>query len=248
MKIALTLYTVRELLEEDFEGTMKKIADIGYRTCQISGLPQQLEPEQIRATFDKLGIKALAPHISLKALTEYIDEVIRNAKILGCDSVYLPWVDSSKLTAGWKSFADSLKPIADRLNAEGLAFGYHNHSFEFELENGRPGFEIFWESAPPNVLAEIDVYWVKHGGGDPADWIRRLGKRVVLTHWKDMSNDEFETYEEIGKGKLDWDGILAACNEVGAEYAIVELDKCPNPPLESITVSREFMLSKGLVD
>ncbi len=249
MKIALTLYTVRDLLAEDFRGTLERIAEIGYRTCQISGLPPELDADLVRQTLDTLGLRALAPHVGLNLLERRLPKVIEDAKTLGCEDVILPWVSPNEYADGWRAFARRLSLIAEGLRAAGLGFGYHNHSFEFALENGRPGFDVLWENTDPALVkAEVDVYWAEHGGADPAATIRKLKGRIPWVHCKDMSKDQSRTFEEVGAGILDWDGILAACAEAGTEWAVVELDTCPRHPLESIRASREFLLGKGLVD
>lgn len=250
MKIALTLYTVRDLLAEDPWGTLEQIAGMGYRTVQISAIPPGVGPEELGSQLRRTGLKGIAPHLGIDKFRDEMPYVVDLCSAIGTDTAILPWIAKEFYAEGWaKCVTEVMHPLAEKCAEHGLKFAYHNHSFEFADDGGRPGFEVLWETADPSLIqAELDLYWCRHGGGDPVEWVTRLAGRLPFTHWKDMAIEPPHSYEEIGRGSLDWPAIKVACEAAGTEYAIVELDTCPNHPLHSIKVSREYMVSIGLTD
>ncbi len=138
--------------------------------------------------------------------------------------------------------------MARRLAQAGLGFVYHNHSWELERSDGRRILDILYEESDPQVfLSEIDTYWIQHGGGDPAAWIRRLQGRAPVVHLKDMAvRDGKPTFAEVGEGNLNWPAILAACREAGVAWYIVEQDTCPGDPFDSLALSFRNLRQMGL--
>jgi sugar phosphate isomerase/epimerase len=149
---------------------------------------------------------------------------------------------------GFARFAREASQVARRLAEGGLRFVYHNHSFELEKFGDRTGLQILYEDSDPAVfLSEIDTYWVQHGGGSPAAWIRRLKGRAQCVHLKDMTNrGGQQLMAEVGEGNLDWPDILAACREAGTEWYIVEQDTCQRDPFESLAISLRNLRAMGL--
>jgi sugar phosphate isomerase/epimerase len=134
------------------------------------------------------------------------------------------------------------------LKRHGLNFAYHNHSFEFEKFDGKSGFDIFYETAGDLVKAELDVYWLKHGGEDPVRIINRLGPRVLLLHLKDMSDGPERKFAPVGSGILDFKSILAAAETIGAEWGVVEQDNTYNTPsLDAARLSLNNLRKLGVV-
>lgn len=162
-----------------------------------------------------------------------------------------------------------------KLKAGGLTFGYHNHSFELEKYDGRRGLDILIdESDPAAVTFEIDTYWITHGGGDPAAWVRKVGGRIPLVHFKDMAVAPDRTspapgrfpaepdadYQkrveasrasrpimaEVGEGNLNWSEIVKACREARVEWYIVEQDHCQRDPFESLGISLRNLRAMGI--
>jgi sugar phosphate isomerase/epimerase len=134
------------------------------------------------------------------------------------------------------------------MKERGLTFGYHNHSFELEKFDGRTGLEILYsESDPAAFTAEIDTYWIQHGGGDPAWWIRGVAGRSPLVHLKDMTmRGSQQLMAEVGEGNLNWPAILEACRAAGVLWYIVEQDTCQRDPFESLGISLRNLQAMGL--
>lgn len=248
MKIGLILYTVRELLAEDFEGTLKKVAEIGFKNLEV-GLPLDGKAKEQRETYLRCGLKPIACHTSIDALETQMDKVISAAKELDLKHVYLAWIGPDRYANGWKPLAKQFNEFGKVLKDAGLQFGYHNHDFEFALDGDQPGLWVLADHVDPELVKfELDCYWALHAGHDPVEAIRRLGTLCTLTHWKDKAKDPPHSYCEVGEGLVDWVGVKAACEEAGCEYGFIEMDQCPKHPLESIRIAREAMLKLGLKD
>jgi len=127
-------------------------------------------------------------------------------------------------------------------------FGYHTHSFELEKYGGRTGLQILYEESDPKyVKAEIDTYWIQHGGGDPAWWIEKLAGRIPRVHLKVMGiRDGKQIMAEVGEGNLNWPRILDACRKAGVEWYIVEQDTCERDPFESLAISLRNLKAMGI--
>jgi sugar phosphate isomerase/epimerase len=151
---------------------------------------------------------------------------------------------------GYRGFAESVGRAGEQLRAAGMTFIYHNHSHEFIKYDGRTAIEIMADVAAPEHLAfELDLCWVQAGGADPAAWIRRLGHRVPIVHCKDLGigRDGKPHSMPVGSGNLNWPAILAAAEEVGVKWLVVEVEDehAGGDPFESLRVSIENLRAWG---
>ncbi len=238
-KVALQLYTVREELRKDFLGTLRAVARIGYPAVQFAGYGG-LAAVKLRDALARLGLAAAGSHVGFEALESHPDQEIAYCLELGTRDVVIPAIPS-----GWRGgkddyhrFAEALNRIGARCRELGARLSYHNHSFEFVTFDGRYALDLLLEWCDPQLVAwEPDVYWIKHGGEDPAAFIRTYNGRTPLVHLKDMTADDPPTYAEVGEGILDWPAIFAASEASGAEWYVVEQDTCARPPLEAVALS-----------
>ena len=248
--IAATLYTVREFTQtpKDLATTLEKIKAIGYDAVQLSALGP-MEPEQIRKMLDETGLTVAATHTDYNRLRNEPDKVIEEHQTLGCKYVAIGSIPQEyRHEEGYYQFAKEASEGAARLQTGGLVFGYHNHSFELEKFQGRTALEILYSESDPRLFtSEIDTYWIQHGGGDPALWIRDLKGRAPLVHLKDMViKDGQPIYAEVGEGNLNWPAILEACVEAEVIWYIVEQDICQRDPFESLAISLRNLKTMGL--
>lgn len=241
--IALQLYTVRDLTAQDFVGTVKKVAEIGYDGVQLAGRP--IGEADMKALFGSLGLKVAGGHEPLELLQSELDNLIRIYKGLDGGHLVLPAIPWE-----WRQATDfgplfrTLNEIGKKCYENGIVFSYHNHEFEFQMKVGDKTFfdALYAETDPRYVKAEIDVYWAYFAGFDPAKVIRKYAGRCPLIHLKDMPKDFTNMvrparFAEVGEGQLDMKGILAACEESGVEWYIVEQDTCERSSLESARIS-----------
>ena len=240
--IAVQLYSVREACAEDFAGSLARIADMGYVGVEFAGLHNQT-PLQVRAMLDDLGLVACSTHGAFPT-AETLAEAVATAQILGY----------TYLVGGWgpPQFAsiEEIQKVAAEAEAAfaltqgtGLKLGLHNHYWEFDhMLDGRYPHDIFMELAP-NMLAELDTYWVKVGGADPAAQIAKLGKRAPLLHIKDGPGVKEKAMMAIGTGIVDWPPVFAAAT--AAEWMIVELDSCDTDMFQALADSYSFLVGNG---
>lgn len=229
-QIALQLWTVRAYLKDapSFAASMARVREIGYRYVQMSG-QGPISPAELRRICDGEGITICATHEDAKSIVESPQQVIDTLGTLGCkDTSYayphVPLVTEADVTA----LAEALNRAGEALYRAGIRLTYHNHAIEFKKSGSRTLLEILYaETDPRFVRAEIDVYWVQAGGGDPVAWCERLRGRLPLVHLKDygVSAENQPRMAELGHGNLDLPRIVAAAEASGSEWFIVEQDR-----------------------
>jgi sugar phosphate isomerase/epimerase len=253
-KIAAQLFTLREYTKtpEDIEATLKKVADMGYESVQVSGIGP-IEPERLKEFTDKAGLSICATHVSFDRIKNDTDALIKehllwNCKYMGLGAMPPKYRESADT---YKAFAREMSEIAREVKAAGLQFIYHNHNFEFVKFDGITGLEILINESDPDAFHfEIDTYWVQAGGGDPAQWIKKVDGRMKVVHFKDMAMDKEkgQVFAEVGEGNLNWPSIIKACEDIGVEWYAVEQDICQRNPFESLSISLNNMIKMKAAD
>ncbi|MBM3475514.1 MAG: sugar phosphate isomerase/epimerase [Armatimonadetes bacterium] len=247
--VSLQTYTVRNVLADDFVGVVKQIAEMGYAGIEIGGNLGGMSPGEFRSFVGDLGLALTGNHVGIDALESNLSQVIDENLAIGNRWIVCPWMpeDRRQDAAGWRTVAGLLSEIGAKVKAAGLQLCYHNHSFEFQRFDGQTGFDIFYAAADPDLVqAEIDTYWVQHGGDDPAATIERFAGRVPLVHLKDMTPGDSPTFTEVGNGILDFPAIFAASERAGVEWYIVEQDTCAGPSLERARISFDNLRKWGI--
>jgi sugar phosphate isomerase/epimerase len=252
MRVAAQLYTLREFLRtpDEIARSLHKVAEIGYKAVQLSAMGP-IEPARLKEIADREGLTICSTHVDYDELLNETQRMIAEHKLWGCRHVAIGSMPARYRQAGeqgFRQFAREASELGRRLHEAGLTFSYHNHSFEFERFGNKLGLEIIFEESDPRyLLAEIDTYWVQHGGGDPVQWIRRYAGRMVIVHFKDMGvRNGQQTMAEVGEGNLNWPAIVAACREAGIEWCAVEQDICHCDPFESLAISLRNLKGLGL--
>lgn len=241
--LAAQLYTLREFTQTavSLRDTLLKVRDIGYTAVQLSAIGP-IPPETVKAYLDEAGLTCCITHVPFERLREDLTAVIAEHKLWDCQHVGLgamPLTYRAGGEAGYRTFANILNEIGAQLFEVGLTFSYHNHSFEFQRFGAQTGLNILFTETDPRYLhAILDVYWVQHGGGDPAAWIRKLQGRQTVVHYKDMVIDNNQQlFAEVGEGNLNWAAINQAVRETAVSYIAVEQDICQRDPFESLAIS-----------
>ena len=249
-QLAAQLYTVRDFTNTPAEiaTTMKKVKQLGYDAVQCSALGA-IDAHELKRIVDGEGLIICATHTDYERMRDEPQAVIDEHNLWGCKHAAIGGLPQEYRSAeGYARFAKEASAVAKRLAEGGLTFSYHNHSFELERFNGRTGLEILYEDSDPKYFnSELDTYWIQHGGGDPAAWIRKLKGRADIVHLKDMAMDgRTQLFAEVGEGNLNWPAVLDACKEAGVEWYIVEQDTCQRDPFESLGISLRNLKEMGI--
>jgi sugar phosphate isomerase/epimerase len=236
-KIGLQLYTVRDLLSIDFEGTLREVARLGYQEVEFAGF---LGPslKQTRNLLGQLGLSAPSLHIDYHSLRKNTGASFETATALAAKFVVCPSLDRSerKTADDWKRVCENLNSIGELAKRSGFTFAYHNHDFEFvKLRDGVRPFDVLLAHTSDRLVKfELDVYWVKKGGADPLAYLKAHKSRFRLVHLKDMAIDGSMT--EIGNGTIDFGEIITASMAGGVRHFFVEQD-FSSDPIKSIGTS-----------
>ena len=249
-QVAAQMYTLREFTKtpEALAESLRKVKKIGYDAVQISGICE-IEYSDLKIILDDAGLVCCATHIPYQRMRDETEKVIEEHLIIDCTYPAIGSLPKEYWNEeGYYRFAREASEVGKRLAESGLWFGYHNHSFELERYGSRTGLQILLEESDPKYFtAEIDTYWIAHGGGDPAAWIEKCSGRIPLVHLKDMTvRDMKPIMAEVGEGNLNWPNILNACKNAGVEWYIVEQDDCERDPFESLAISLRNIKNMGI--
>ncbi len=237
--IGLQLYTVRSLMEADFAGTLRKVAEIGYREVEFAGYFDQ-DPGEVKVLLDELGLTAPAAHVPLEMITGNLDHAIAAAQIIGHRYLVVPWLGEEQRTPeGYQALAAALNSAGEAAQNAGVRIAYHNHDFEFEMMDGQPAYDrLLAETDPALVDMELDLYWINKAGHDPLAYFARYPGRFPCCHVKDMG--EVGKMVDVGRGRIDFAAIFAKSAQAGLKHYFVEHDQ-PEKPLESIRNSYQYL-------
>jgi sugar phosphate isomerase/epimerase len=241
-RIGVQLYTVRDAVQRDLEGTLARVADIGYQEVEFAGYAGRTAA-QVRDAVHRAGLRAPSAHVPLSALGQGWDQVLDDARTVGHRYLVMPWLDEKD-----RPNLDAYRRIADRLNRAGeaasragLRFGYHNHAFEFTPMENRLPYDVLLEATDPtHVLFELDLYWITKGGQDPLAYFARWPGRFQMVHVKDSAGPPEHQMADVGAGTIDWARIFAHRKQAGIEHFFVERDDPPDP-FASIAASYAYL-------
>ena len=242
-KIGLQLYTVRELLKENFEGTLSAVADIGYREVEFAGWYER-KPKEIRALLGRLGLESPSSHISTRHMRENWGLTIDQALELGNRYLICAYLapEERRTLDDYRRFADLCNQAGETARKAGLQFGYHNHDFEFPPVGGQVPYDVLLrETSADLVKMQMDLYWIAKAGRDPLEYFAKHPGRFPLVHVKDMDDTADQTMVEAGNGIIDFGKIFARAEPAGIQHFYVEHDNPPGPPLDSIRTSFEYL-------
>jgi len=241
--IGLQLYTVRNEMEKDFEGSLTRVAQIGYKEVEFAGYFGRT-PQQVKDLLKRNGLKSPSSHIGLNVFEEDLTKTIETGKILGQKYLICPSLPEPR-----RKTADDFKKLAElfnRLGAEckkaGMAFAYHNHDFEFRPIDGQLPYDLVLQNTDPKLVKmEMDLYWVVKAGQDPVQYFEKYPGRFALVHVKDMDTTPERGFAEVGRGNMDFRRIFGASKKAGIKHYVVEQDRTPGDPFNSIKISWDYL-------
>jgi sugar phosphate isomerase/epimerase len=242
MPFGIQLYTLRSILERDFEGTLARVAEIGYREVEFAGYYNRT-PEQVRDILRRTGLKAPSAHIPVPATDADWQRALDAAKVIGHEWAVIPWLDPSQRD-NFGGLADRLNHLGAMTKSAGLRQAYHNHDFEFAA-NGTSGtyLDLLLTRTDPQLVSfEMDVYWVTKAGADPLALMAKYPGRFPLLHLKDATAAPERRMADVGSGTIDWTAVLKAARAQGLQHAFVERDDATDP-LASARASYTYLSS-----
>ena len=253
-KVGVQLYTVRDLMKDDFDGTIAKVAKIGYKEVEFAGYFGRTG-QQVRAVCDKNGLAAVSTHVQYDELDDKFPAVIETSKTIGLKYIVCPWIPEElrKSPDIWKKASEKFNRCGDLSKKAGMQFAYHNHWFEFLPVDGKLPYDELLKLCDANLVKmEMDLCWITAAGGDPLKYFNAYPGRFPLVHVKDLktmpkitaggAQNYGDTVDltEVGSGLIDWKRIFAQSDKAGIKHYIVEHDH-PKQPLESIAGSYEYL-------
>lgn len=244
MHIGAQLYTVRDFCKTlpEFEESLKRVADIGYRYVQVSGTCAY-EPTWLREKLEQTGLCCVLTHIAPDRIAEDAQAVISDHDVFGCSNIGIGYYEVHR--EGVEAFYNRFGSAGALFARSGKRLCYHNHDQEFMKLEGRTVLELLAERFPPEQLCFTpDTYWIQAGGGDPAWWIRSLKGRTPCVHLKDMAYGR--KMAALGVGNINLDEVFSACEDAGTDYLLVEQDDCDGQdPFECLKISYDFLRARG---
>ena len=253
--LGVQLFTVRDQMKADFDGTLAKVAAIGYKEVEFAGYFGRT-PQQVRTALANDGLTSPSCHVDYDVLGEQWPATIESSKIIGQDYIVCPWIPEElrKTLDDWKRACDTFNRTGEASKKAGIQFAYHNHWFEFLSVDGQRPYDIILAHCDPKLVKmELDLCWIFVGNGDPLKYFNEYPGRFPLVHVKDIkklpavTQAEAQYYDstlqymaEVGSGIIDWKKIFALSEEAGIKHYIVEHDK-PKKPFASINTSYEYL-------
>jgi len=259
-RVGLQLYTVRDLMKQDFEGTIAKVVQTGYKEVEFAGYFGK-SPQEVRKILDSNKLTSPSEHVPYETVEKKWPETLEAAHVVGQKFIVCPWVDVSqrKEGDGWKRAAETFNKAGEAAQKAGIQFAYHNHAFEFEpseaLGSKFPYDFLLAETDPKLVKMEMDLCWITVGGQDPLKYFDRYPGRFPLVHVKDWTSKRPGGNDyggatgaskkpghmtDVGQGEIDWKRIFAQSGKAGIQHYFVENDE-PKSAFDDIKISHDYL-------
>jgi sugar phosphate isomerase/epimerase len=241
-RLGAQLYTVRNAMTRDFEGTLGRVREIGYEDVEFAGYFGR-SPRQVRDVLRAVGLAAPAAHVELAAIEGDWPRTLAAAAEIGHEYLVLAWfaAERRRTSDDWRRLASALGRAGEESRGAGLRLAYHNHDYEFIPVDGSVPLELLLAGTDPADLAfELDVYWMTKAGHDPREWIGRGDGRFELLHLKDSAGPPDHAMVDVGAGAVDWPRTIAAAQAAGARHLFVEHDE-PGDGLDSLRASYDYL-------
>jgi sugar phosphate isomerase/epimerase len=253
--IGLQLYSVRELLGKDFEGTLAKVRATGITVVEAAGYYGRTAAD-FRKAMDNAGLRCVSTHHTLKLLQTELDQWIDYGHTLGLEYIVCsssggvhrdPAAKGGPTLDDWRYIATEFNRVGEKVKAAGMTFGIHNHTPELaQFDAVNVYDELLRLTDPGLVIFEMDAGWVHASGHDPVAYLTKSPARFPLMHVKDMvaQPDGKQLMTVIGKGSIDYKPILRAAT--GLKYYFIEQEAFEMEPIEEIRLDAAYITSLNL--
>ena len=242
-KIGLQLYSIKELAQKDFLGTIEEVAKIGYDGIEYAGF-FNTPAKELKKVMDRNGIAACGSHTDIDLLTNDLDNVIQYNLDIGNGYIICPGLPQEMTCSAeaWKKTAELFNKIGTKCKENNIQFGYHNHAREFTKYEGQYAYDILAKNTVPELVClEIDTFWVEYAGLKSIDFMNKYSNRLPLIHIKEMKSLEEKKNTEIGKGIMNFKDIVDLGKKYGTKWFIVEQEYFEIPQLQSIKESLAYL-------
>lgn len=241
MRLSLQLYTLREPLVADLEGTLDAVAGMGLEHVELAGTYGR-PADELAGLLSERGLKVSGSHVAMEALEQSFGAAVQECQTFETEWVIVPYIDERR--RNWYQLAQELTGLGERLAAEGLSLAYHNHAFELGPDEGLR--TLLAETNPALVHFQLDLGWIRYAGQDPQEWLWEFGPRIASVHLKDMIPGAANPDAVAGEGVLRWDEIIPACEGVAVRFGAIEMDSPPSDPIADVRRCVEFFRDRGL--
>ena len=241
-RIGLQLYTVRRAMADDFEGTLARVASIGYAEVEFAGYFDRA-PSAVKTSLDANGLGAPSAHVGYDVLGDGWDRVLEDAAVIGHQYLLCPSLprDIRGSLDGFRRAAERFNRAGRRAHESGIQFGYHNHSGEFTSIDGQIPYNVLLDETDPEyVTQQMDLFWISDAGHNPSDYFAAYPGRFSSVHVKDMDGSPDKRMVDVGRGVLDFAGWFAQREQAGIKHFFVEHDE-PSDAIASIRASYEHL-------
>jgi sugar phosphate isomerase/epimerase len=256
--LGIQLYTVRDALKKDYEGTLAQLVQMGYTEVESGRDHDKPDPKEMRAALDRAGLTSPSYHVDWASLGADWPKVIEANKIVGRTYLVNPWIDEAVRDKpdGWKHAADTLNHAGEIAQKSGIQFAYHNHWIEFvPLADGKLPYDILLESCDPNLVKmEMDLGWITVGGQDPLKYFAKYPGRFPMVHVKDVhkvpdaasvrssrfAGEHMTILADVGTGVINWKRIFEHSEQAGIKHYFVEHDN-PKDCMKTARVSATYL-------
>ncbi|ARI76292.1 sugar phosphate isomerase/epimerase family protein [Halobacillus mangrovi] len=241
--IGLQLYSLKELTEKDFLGTLKRVGEAGYDGVEFAGY-YGTSSRTLNEALEEYGLKTVGSHIGIEDLEENLDRVMDYSLEIGNPSIICPGLPEEYRNSAdaYKRMAELFNRVGERCKENGLVFGYHNHDFEFQTIEEKTGLQyLIDETEKDLVFFELDTYWAEVCGVRSVDLIKQLKNRCKWLHLKDMNNWKEKRNVEVGSGIMNFPEIVSAGQSQGVEWYTVEQEAFDIDQMESVEISLRYL-------
>jgi sugar phosphate isomerase/epimerase len=268
LPVAVQIFSVRDDAARDLRGTLEAIKEMGYDGVEFAGL-YGYAPAEIKQMCEEIGLVPISAHVPYVDMVADTHGVLAQYAEIGCRYVAVPYL-SPEHRPGKDEFpqvVENIAKIGQVAKELGIQLLYHNHEFEFMKLDGKYALDVLYDTVPADLLqTELDTCWVNVGGENPADYVRKYSGRAPVVHLKDFcgerSDDMYELigierkappmpsnfeFRPVGDGLQNLPEILAACEDAGSSWVVVEQDS-PSmglTPMQCIAKSRENLKKLG---